>query len=227
MRTGPPRSKQQPSRINNMSRKTSCIVTLILLPGLLFVSPGLGQDLELVKKMRADLDRGAISKGYLANPANKAVVEELRHRSIYDEDIACVLLRVNDEPTTAAYLAKFKDDPRVGTAFECSGNPKLIIPLLDLLFRDESPEKTYGGAPGDRYSIRPISVWTASTIARLVANSSNFPRPVVEWAARTATSKEKNPGDRRAEVRRWCTENKDRLVNGKYSETRPPSPRSL
>jgi hypothetical protein len=206
-----------------MSRNITCVVTSILFAGLLSAPSGLGQELELVKKMRADLDRGAISKGYLTNPANKAVVEELRQRSIYDDDIACVLLRAEDERTVSAILAKFKKDSRVGAAIACSGDPKLIIPLLDLLFRDESPDKTYGGAPGDRYSITPISVSASATIARLIANSPNFPPPVVEWATRIANGRDKHAGDRRVEVRRWCSENKDFLVSGNYGQTRPPS----
>ena len=210
-----------------MIRNITCIVTSILFAGLLFAPTGLGQELELVKKMRTDLDRGAITKGYLANPANNAVADELRQRSVYDDEIACVLLRAEDERTVNAVLAKFKDDPRVGSAISCSGDPKLIIPLLDFLFRDESPEKTHGGMPGDRYSITPISVYAASTIVRLIANSPNFPRPVVEWATRVANSREKQPGDRRTEVRRWCAENKERLVKRTYSEIRPPSKQSL
>jgi hypothetical protein len=206
-----------------MSKNIRCFVALTLFTSVFFTPDGVTQDLEIVKKMRADLDRGAITKEYLADPTNKAVVDQLRERSIHSQQIACVLLRLNDESTTEAYLAKFKNDPRVGTAIDCSGNPKLIIPLLDLLFRDESPEKTKGGAAGDRYSITPISIYAASTIVRLIANSPNFPRPVVAWATQIANRSDKRPGDRRAEVRRWCSENKDFLVNGNYSETRPPS----
>lgn len=183
-----------------------------------------GQDLALVKEMRSALDAGLITEQYLANPANAAVVQELRRRAVkYDTEIACVLLKVNDESTVQSLSAQFlRNSAQAENAMACSGNPRLLAFLAEAMSQDESPKRFYVGTGERDMALHPISVTAASTIARLVANSSAFPAPVIAWAKQLINMREQHPGERREQVRHWWAQNKEAIAGGQYSDVRPP-----
>ncbi|MEI9479229.1 MAG: hypothetical protein WCO26_22030 [Deltaproteobacteria bacterium] len=98
-----------------------------------------------------------------------------------------------------------------------SEQPKVIIALGELLFRDD------GVTPklmGDEFLVYPLSIETAQIIIEILSSSEQFPPSVKDWAR-----KETGGADlpkRRELVRRWWTQNKTALQEERFGDTHPP-----
>lgn len=201
--------------------------------------PSYAQDSAVREKMKAALDSQAITPEYIQNPANRVVVAALRDMPPSHPKAYPALLKANDPVTVAACLGQFEMRwHNVARAIALSGNPKLIAPLVQFLIREESP-KAPPPPPGVErdMAIDPVSVVAAGTIASIVVNCPQFPAPVVQWAKTIAPGssaglnkqqiqklrQDTRSGEHRAQVRRWWVENKELIVAGRYSETKPPS----
>ena len=133
--------------------------------------------------------------------------------------VECLLIALGD---SAAITNAVKNIAEGGVTFlnrarsdlVRSGQPKVIIALGELLFRDEGvPPKVMG----DEFLVYPLSVETTQIIIELLSTCEQFPPSVRTWA-RTETVGV-DPKKRRELVRQWWKKNKEALQEERFSET--------
>lgn len=100
-----------------------------------------------------------------------------------------------------------------------SKQPKVIIALGELLFRDE------GVTPkimGDEFLVYPLSVEATQIIIEVLSSCEQFPPSVRSWAQKGTVGVD--PRKRRELVRQWWNTNKKALQEERFYDTVPLSP---
>jgi len=135
--------------------------------------------------------------------------------------VECLLIALGD---SAAITNAVKNIAEGGVTFlnkvrsdlVRSEQPKVIIALGELLFRDE------GVTPkvmGEEFLVYPLSVETTQIIIEVLSTCEQFPPSVRTWALKETVGVD--PKKRRELVRQWWEKNEEALKEERFSETVP------
>jgi len=210
-----------------MSKKTYCFASLIFVYSTAL--GGVQPTAEQRQKAASVTANNLLTTQFAADPSNAEVVDAVRAAAEKGDSAARIaLLKIGDSHTTKICF----DELRIrdisnwmpaSEAIKRSGNPRLILPLIEILNTEESTEseRTYSGDEVSR--IPPVSIRAAWAIRILIINSGVFTSEVSDWAEHLDIFSITKRSKMRDEMRLWCVQNKPSLEAQHYTDIKPPT----
>lgn len=165
----------------------------------------------------------SVTADELRSPHNTDVVAHLRERALNNTDwlSPALLLRIDHPEIVKHCLERLAVDASTEMAFILAANPRLIVPLGAVLFREESAKSEMVVGGSDAPPNRPPSVLAARVIRELIVSTKGFTPEVIEWATKVRFDR-KDGEEGRRQIRDWFTQNKTALDASDFAAVRPP-----